>query len=113
MFIELIECTEYLHNQDIVHGLLNPSNIFIRYNNNGRYIKVCEFGLPLDLYLGINKSKSESGYHSDDPETLLELRSYIATELINNYKKYSESKDVDVYSLGMIALKLFGIDYNE
>ena len=52
LFRELLECVKYLHelNPQIIHRDLKPKNILIKYMNttNGRYLKLCDFGLAVD-----------------------------------------------------------------
>jgi serine/threonine protein kinase len=46
LFIEILECVQYLHKNQIIHRDLNPYNIMIQMNRkNNRFIKICDFGL--------------------------------------------------------------------
>jgi serine/threonine protein kinase len=45
IFIELLECVNYLHKQNIIHRDLKPSNILITFGNYGRLVKLGDFGL--------------------------------------------------------------------
>ena len=96
MFKELLECVQYLHesNPPIIHRDLKPANILIAYNNrNGRYLKICDFGLAT---VHINNDIS----HTEGPGTM----KYMAPEVSqsNHY-----SINAHIYSLRVIAQELF------
>ena len=52
---ELTECVQYLHesNPPVIHRDLKPENVLITNNNktNGRFLKICDFGLVTDQQL--------------------------------------------------------------
>jgi serine/threonine protein kinase len=45
LFRELIECVNYLHSIPIIHRDLKLENILISDGINGRFLKLCDFGL--------------------------------------------------------------------
>ncbi|CAG2181082.1 unnamed protein product, partial [Oppiella nova] len=48
IFKEILECVQYLHelNPPVIHRDLKPDNILISSQlRNGRFIKICDFGL--------------------------------------------------------------------
>jgi len=47
LFIELLECVNYLHklNPPLTHRDLKPENILISDGMNGRFVELCYFGL--------------------------------------------------------------------
>jgi serine/threonine protein kinase len=45
IFIELLECVNYLHKHNIIHRDLKSSNILITFGNYGRFVKLGDFGL--------------------------------------------------------------------
>jgi alpha-tubulin suppressor-like RCC1 family protein/tRNA A-37 threonylcarbamoyl transferase component Bud32 len=101
LFIELLECVHYLHEQKlpIIHRDLKPSNILITYGKNGRFVKLADFGLAT-----FHEFKEQS--HTKYTGTQI----YVAPEVMQS--KHYDMK-ADIYSLGVIALKLFNIDINK
>jgi serine/threonine protein kinase len=49
IFIELVQCLNFLHKQNppIIHRDLKPANILISDGLNGRFVKLCDFGLAV------------------------------------------------------------------
>ncbi|CAG2166472.1 unnamed protein product, partial [Oppiella nova] len=46
IFKEILECVQYLHENNFIHRDLKPDNILIADNIlNGRFLKLCDFGL--------------------------------------------------------------------
>ncbi|CAG2100100.1 unnamed protein product [Medioppia subpectinata] len=97
LFKELLECIQYLHDLSpaVIHRDLKPDNILISLNpQNGRYLKLCDFGLAvLHEASGVIR-------HTGCVGTSI----YMATEVRLN-KDYTTK--VDVYSLAVIASQLF------
>ncbi len=99
LFIEILECVQYLHKNKIIHRDLNPYNIMIQMNGkNNRFIKICDFGL-----IAIHKFAQQS--HTKDRGHVR----YAAPEVLNG-RKYDFK--ADIYSLGIILINLFDIDIN-
>ena len=51
LFKEILECVKYLHSLSppVIHRDLKPGNILITEKpNNGRYVKLCDFGLSVE-----------------------------------------------------------------
>ncbi len=99
LFIELLECVQYLHKQNIIHRDLKPENILISYGMNGRFVKLGDFGL--------------STFHEFEEQShtkYLGTRIYTAPEVMSS--KYYDTR-ADVYSLGIIVQQLFNIDINK
>ncbi|CAG2174460.1 unnamed protein product, partial [Oppiella nova] len=96
IFREICECVQYLHEMNplIIHRDLKPSNILIAHTvRNGRFIKLCDFGLAT-IHL-------QSMSHSENVGTFR----YIAPETYDT--RYTEK--VDIYSLGIIAQDVFDV----
>ena len=85
----IIEGTEYLHKQNIVHCDLKPANIFINKNN----IKIGDFGLSKTKY-NTNLKSNEGTLIYCDP---------------NMKKNKKITKANDIYSIGIIIIELFVI----
>jgi serine/threonine protein kinase len=99
LFIEILECVEYLHKNQIIHRDLYPENIMIKMNGqNNRFIKICDFGL-----ISIHKFAQQS--HTKDRGHIR----YAAPEVFNG-RNYDTK--ADIYSLGIILINLFDIDIN-
>jgi serine/threonine-protein kinase len=47
LFIEIMECVNYLHGRNAIHRDLKPANILITDGINGRFIKLADFGLSV------------------------------------------------------------------
>jgi alpha-tubulin suppressor-like RCC1 family protein/tRNA A-37 threonylcarbamoyl transferase component Bud32 len=97
LFIEILECVQYLHKNQIIHRDLNPYNIMIKMNRkNNRFINICDFGL-IAIHKFAQQSHTEGRGH---------IR-YAAPEVLNG-RKYDAK--ADIYSLGIILINLFDID---
>ena len=111
LFQEILECVQYLHSRDppIIHGNLKPSNILIKNSKtNGRYVKLCDFGLTVNrkqkimLYTSGSRPKF-STTHTGSRITLKHQ------DII--FEKSYNTKE-DIYNVGNIGHKLFRIDNN-
>lgn len=85
---QIIEGIKYIHDNNIIHRDLKLTNIFISFDN---IIKIGDFGLASNIY---DLNFEEVG-----------TSSYIAPEILEN-KEYDNR--VDLYSLGVIILEIFG-----
>lgn len=85
---QIIEGIKYIHDNNIIHRDLKLTNIFISFDN---VIKIGDFGLASNIY---DLNFEEVG-----------TTSYIAPEILEN-KEYDNR--VDLYSLGVIILEIFG-----
>jgi serine/threonine protein kinase len=100
LFIEILECVQFLHTQNIIHRDLNPNNIMLKREvNNRRFIKIADFGI-----IAIHKYPDRS--HTTDIGT----HRYMAPE-VSYDSKYGTI--ADIYSLGVVLMKLFHIDVHE
>ena len=88
--IEIAFGMNYLHQNNIIHKCLKPSNILIDNNYN---IKINDFG----QYLILNSNKDQNN------SKIFHSYAYIAPEIINN-KDYDNS--IDIYSYGLIAYEI-------
>jgi alpha-tubulin suppressor-like RCC1 family protein len=95
LFVETLEGVKVLHNLDpaIIHRDLNPNNILVTYDRNGRFVKIADFGL-IALHEFENTIHSLDRGHTD----------YLAPEVIDNAEYNTKA---DVYSLGKIMKELF------
>ena len=95
ILFEIIECIKYLHTlpKPIIHRDLKPQNILVTVGKDGKFFKLCDFGLAKFM----EHSKNSRFVGTDK---------YIAPEV-----KYSENYNIlsDIYSLGIIATDLFQI----
>ncbi|CAG2170571.1 unnamed protein product [Oppiella nova] len=112
IFRQILESVQYLHelNPQIIHRDLKPDNILIDGNGrNGRFIKLCDFGLATDHDKDINYKTYKK--HTSGVGTMR----YMAPEVLQGYKYDHKS---DVYCLAIIGSEvldfdLFLIDLNE
>lgn len=88
-FKQLVNGLYYIHQNDIIHGDLNPGNIFLTENN---VIKIGDFGLSKGCLDNSNISSSYGNLMYMSPE---QKNQKICT------------KKSDVYSLGIIFIDLF------
>ncbi len=97
LFIELCECINYLHKQKppIIHRDLKPENILVTDGINGRFVKLCDFGLA-----AVHEFDNQS--HSSRTGSL----KYMAPE-VKSGRDYNTK--ADIYSLGIIIQELFNI----
>jgi alpha-tubulin suppressor-like RCC1 family protein len=101
LFVETLEGVNFLHNLEppIIHRDLNPNNILVTYDRNGRFVKIADFGL-----IALHKSDDEK--HTIDRGT----PKYEAPEVIKS--SYYTTK-ADIYSLGKIMEDIFLNDINK
>ncbi len=108
IFKEILEAVQYLHelHPPVIHRDLKPDNILISSYNKwwARNIKLCDFGLATVHDRAIHEMTFYK--HSSDVGTL----AYQAPEVGQGFK-YNHK--VDVYSLAIIASKMFDIDLCE
>ncbi|CAG2173045.1 unnamed protein product [Oppiella nova] len=112
IFRQILESVQYLHelNPKIIHRDLKPDNILIDVNGrNGRFIKLCDFGLATDHDKDINYKTYKK--HTSGVGTMR----YMAPEVLQGYKYNHKS---DVYCLAIIGSEvldfdLFLIDLND
>lgn len=98
LFKELVECVNYLHtfkSGPVIHRDIKPSNILIAQNDNGRFLKLCDFGLS--KYIDKSRHTVNTG-----------TAKYMAPEIMSG--RYNIK--ADIYSLAIVAMELFGIDYD-
>jgi serine/threonine protein kinase len=99
LFIEILKCVKYLHENDIIHRDLNPYNILVKMDEkNNRFIKIGDLGL-----IAIHKFAQQS--HTKDRGHIR----FAAPEVLTGRKYNSKA---DIYSLGIILMNLFDIDMN-
>ena len=101
---QILESVQYLHelNPQIIHRDLKPENILIAENvRNGRFIKLCDFGLATvhDKRIHNRTSRKHTGGVGD-------MR-YMAPEVCQG-QKYGHK--CDIYSLALIGGELFDIN---
>ena len=101
LFIELLECLNYLHSKNIIHRDLKPQNILITDGKNGRFLKLCDFGISKVIEIQNTRCVGTLEYMA--PE-INDSNNYDS----NTDKSYYNLKS-DIYSLGIIATKLFNI----
>ena len=98
IFRQITEALNYLHSikpEPLIHRDLKPENILIGMSDNRRICKLADFGLSKFI-------EDHSDYHSKYYGT----HGYIAPEVISGS---SYDTKADVYSLGMICLKVFDL----
>ena len=95
---QIVEGVAYAHNQGIIHRDLKPSNIFVTTNGE---VKLLDFGVGKDL--GGGAQMTSTGVVIGTP-------AYMPPESLRAKNKVA-AKDIgpegDIYSIGVIAYKLF------
>jgi serine/threonine protein kinase len=101
LFIETLECVNYLHKQKIpiIHRDLKPTNILIAFKTKGRFVKLADFGLA-------KLQESEDQSNSSKTGT----PKYMAPEVYTS-RRYGTK--ADVFSLGAIIPELFNFKIDE
>jgi serine/threonine protein kinase len=99
LFIEILECVNYLYEQEspIIHRDLKPSNILITYGRDGRFVKLADFGLAVN-------------HDFKDQSHTWEAGTYMVPE-VKKSRKYNTK--ADIYNLGKILQDLSDIEGNE
>jgi serine/threonine protein kinase len=100
LFIELLECVNYLHKHNIIHRNLRPSKVLITYGLDGRFIKLGGFYLSKFHKLDVRFPDYETKWCGS-------IR-YIAPEVLMSGKYDTKA---DIFNLGVIVRELFDL-YN-
>ncbi|XP_054166544.1 uncharacterized protein LOC128964011 [Oppia nitens] len=107
LFKEIVECVEYLHKlkpTPIIHRHLKPQNVLISFRPiNDRFVKLCDFGMSSVHKLML------SNMNKDCMPTGWGPLQYQAPEL---FQDSDYNHKIDIFSLGLIGLKLLNIDLN-
>ncbi|CAG2168075.1 unnamed protein product, partial [Oppiella nova] len=104
IFRQILESVQYLHelNPQIIHRDLKPQNILITSSvRNGRFIKLCDFGLATVHDKRIHNRTTQK--HTKEVGDV----HYMAPEVIHG-RKYDHKSDI--YSLSLIGGELFDVD---
>ena len=102
IFKEILECVQYLHENNIMHRDLNPKNILInKVPKDHKFLKLCDFDLA-----------KECDYNTVTNTGNLGTFKYMAPEVKRGMKsksglKFTYSAKCDVFCLGEIAIELF------
>jgi tRNA A-37 threonylcarbamoyl transferase component Bud32 len=95
IFIEILECVQFLHENNIIHRDLNPYNIMLTRDRK-IFIRIVDFGL-IAIHEFADQTHSSDEGHPD----------YMAPEVFDG--RIYDTK-ADIYSLGKILGHLFDID---
>jgi serine/threonine protein kinase len=100
LFIEILECVQYLHEHNIIHRDLNLTNIMLKWDKEKRrFIRIVDFGL-------IAFHQYAEQLHSPEKGQI----KFTAPENLDGEKYNTKT---DIYSLGVIFRHLFDIDFDE
>ena len=105
LLVEIIECLKNLHSfetkenilKHIIHRDLKPANILITFGQNGRFVKLCDFGLA-KFFEGSMSNSGGAG-----------TPNYMAPEVLNG-SRYTYK--ADFYSLAVVTTNMFEINKN-
>jgi serine/threonine-protein kinase Chk2 len=91
IFHQMLQATNYLHEQNIVHRDLKPENILLSDSSESAIVKLSDFGL--------SRIVGEGSFM----KTLCGTPQYLAPEVLSNeIQKRGYDKAVDLWSLGVI-----------
>ena len=126
LFKELTECVNYLHGlkSPIWHRDLKPLNVLISNGSNGRFLKLCDFGLSKIIKQSNVTEMVEPDTNSDikNVNKICEPKSkhtrlggtdpFMAPEVKNNINKDNKNEcfyneKCDIYSLALIAIEIY------
>ena len=97
LFVDIIEGLNYLHSKNVIHRDLTPQNILF---TEDCVLKLCDFGLS-------------KVYENSQNSRVYATRDYIAPEIRVTYDSTTDRSRYnfksDIYSLGVIATKLFDL----
>ncbi|CAG2170706.1 unnamed protein product [Oppiella nova] len=104
LFKQVLECVKHLHelNPQIIHRDLKPDNILIAVNGrNGRFVKLCDFGLATVHDKRVNYRLSHK--HTADVGDMRYHAPEVGLGQIYGHRS-------DIYSLGLIGGELFDMN---
>ena len=99
IFKEILESVDYLHKQRVIHRDLKPENILLTDGKNGRFVKICDFGIAI-----IHESTLKP--HTEYMGTIR----YMAPEVRRGVKYDMRA---DIYSLGVIIKELYKKEFEK
>ena len=99
IFKEILESIGYLHKESVIHRDIRPENILLTEGKNGRFVKICDFGIAI-----VHESTLKS--HTEDRGNL----KYMAPEV-----EHGGMYDMraDIYSLGVIIKELYKKEFEK
>ena len=103
---ELTESVQYLHSLNIIHRDLKPENVLISDGSDGRFIKLCDFGLATihGNPSGLKNDHDISQIRSSTHTTKIGTDAYMAPEVRDGHNYNLKS---DIYSLALITTEIF------
>ncbi|MFO7790278.1 MAG: serine/threonine protein kinase [Bacteroidota bacterium] len=105
LMIPVLDAFEVVHNHNIVHRNIKPSNILIAYKPKSEMI---DWQNPDVRLIDFDKAKTNDNvpvYRGDDKRHPFSLL-YSAPEIVLNYDDLTDHR-ADLYSLGLIMMEMF------